>query len=190
MRRLSHPHVVRGYEVMSEPRPLVVMETLTGGRRSPTSSRSRRGVCRQPRSLTSASTSARRSRYLHGQGWLHLDLKPSNVVAEAGRAKLIDLSVARAAGPRRRPASARGATWPPSRRAAGCSGRAADVWGSAPSSTRPRRARGLRPTWAGRRGGRGLLGGRAAGDRPYRQLTGRRAGAPTARGTPALAWRP
>ncbi len=29
---------------------------------------------------------------------LHLDLKPSNVVAEAGRAKVIDLSLARAPG--------------------------------------------------------------------------------------------
>ena len=38
-------------------------------------------------------------RYLHAHGWLHLDLKPSNVIAECGRAKLIDLSVARPPGP-------------------------------------------------------------------------------------------
>ena len=36
--------------------------------------------------------------YLHGRGVLHLDVKPSNVVAEAGRAKLIDLSLARPPG--------------------------------------------------------------------------------------------
>ena len=31
-------------------------------------------------------------------GWLHLDLKPSNVIAECGRAKLIDMSVERPPG--------------------------------------------------------------------------------------------
>jgi len=36
--------------------------------------------------------------YLHRNGYLHLDLKPSNVIAEAGRAKLIDLSLARPPG--------------------------------------------------------------------------------------------
>ncbi len=36
--------------------------------------------------------------YLHGQGLLHLDLKPSNVVVECGHAKVLDLSVARAPG--------------------------------------------------------------------------------------------
>jgi serine/threonine protein kinase len=41
-------------------------------------------------------------RYLHGHGWLHLDLKPSNVIAECGRAKLIDLGVACPPGPAHR----------------------------------------------------------------------------------------
>jgi len=32
--------------------------------------------------------------YLHARGWLHLDVKPSNVIVQAGRAILIDLSLA------------------------------------------------------------------------------------------------
>jgi serine/threonine protein kinase len=67
-------------------------------------------------------------RYLHARGVLHLDLKPSNVIAECGRAKLIDLSVARPPGPAHAgigtiyymaPEQARG----------GELGPAADVWG-------------------------------------------------------------
>jgi serine/threonine protein kinase len=66
--------------------------------------------------------------YLHGHGWLHLDLKPSNIVAEAGRAKIIDLSVAR------RPGRARDGigTWcymAPEQVTGGDLGPAADVWG-------------------------------------------------------------
>ena len=56
--------------------------------------------------------------YLHRKGWLHLDLKPANVVVEQGRATLIDLSLA---GPRRigtAAAPAPAATSPPSRRSA------------------------------------------------------------------------
>jgi serine/threonine protein kinase len=36
--------------------------------------------------------------YLHSQPLLHLDLKPSNVISDAGQAKLIDLSIARRPG--------------------------------------------------------------------------------------------
>jgi serine/threonine protein kinase len=36
--------------------------------------------------------------YLHRRRILHLDVKPANVIAEAGRAKLIDLSLARPPG--------------------------------------------------------------------------------------------
>jgi serine/threonine protein kinase len=36
--------------------------------------------------------------YLHRKQILHLDLKPSNIISEGGRAKLIDLSVARSPG--------------------------------------------------------------------------------------------
>src|SRR5918999_1518809 len=37
-------------------------------------------------------------RYLNGEGLVHLDVKPSNVIADGGAAKLIDLSIARRPG--------------------------------------------------------------------------------------------
>lgn len=40
--------------------------------------------------------------YLHANGLLHLDLKLSNIIAEAERAKVLDLSIAMPPGPGRR----------------------------------------------------------------------------------------
>jgi serine/threonine protein kinase len=66
--------------------------------------------------------------YLHAYGALHLDLKPDNIVAEAGRAKVLDLSLSRPPGrahagigtrPYMAPEQARG----------GLLTEAADVWG-------------------------------------------------------------
>lgn len=127
IRRLSHPHIVRGYEVLREPRTAVVMETLTGQTvahlieeadpRLPV-----RDIAHLGLHVGSA------IRYLHAAGWLHLDLKPSNIVAEGGRAVLIDMSVAR------RPGRAGGGvgTWcymAPEQVRGGDLGPAADVWG-------------------------------------------------------------
>jgi eukaryotic-like serine/threonine-protein kinase len=123
---LSHPHLVRGYEVTEDPEPLVVMETLggqtlahmidTNGHLGPPD------VAQLGIQLGSA------VRYLHANGVLHLDLKPSNIVAEAGRAKVIDLSVARPPGPAHRGIG----TWcylSPEQARGGTLGPAADVWG-------------------------------------------------------------
>ncbi len=66
--------------------------------------------------------------YLHRHGVLHLDLKPSNVIAEAGRAKLIDLSLVRPPGD----APAGIGTWlylSPEQARGGELGPAADIWG-------------------------------------------------------------
>jgi eukaryotic-like serine/threonine-protein kinase len=94
---LTHPHIVRAYEVIEEPVPMVVMETLSG---------ETLGHMIDCEAQLSAAELAQLGlhlcsaiRYLHGHGILHLDLKPSNVIAECGRAKLIDLSVARPPGP-------------------------------------------------------------------------------------------
>jgi serine/threonine protein kinase len=95
---LTHPHIVRAYEVREQPVPLFVMETLAGETLGHMievrdAELSAAEVAQLGLHLASA------IRYLHAHGWLHLDLKPSNVIAECGRAKLIDLSVARPPGP-------------------------------------------------------------------------------------------
>jgi eukaryotic-like serine/threonine-protein kinase len=97
---LSHPHIVRAYELRERPDPVVVLESLAGstvahliesrGRLS-TADVAWLGI-----HLCSAVG------YLHRRGILHLDVKPSNVVADDGDAKLLDLSVARPPGPARK----------------------------------------------------------------------------------------
>jgi serine/threonine protein kinase len=99
---LCHPHLVRGYEMtdaQSGVGPVIVMETLTGVTLS--------WLIETEHSdgLDSADVGmlglhlCSVLRYLHGRGVLHLDLKPSNIVAQAGKATLLDLSLAQAAGP-------------------------------------------------------------------------------------------
>jgi eukaryotic-like serine/threonine-protein kinase len=123
---LTHPHIVRAYEVAEEPVPMVVMETLSGETVGHMIDREAALSGTELAQLGLHLCSA--IRYLHGHGILHLDLKPSNVIAECGRAKLIDLSVARPPGPAHAgigthyylsPEQARG----------GVLGPAADVWG-------------------------------------------------------------
>jgi eukaryotic-like serine/threonine-protein kinase len=95
---LAHPHLVRAYEMLREPELVVVLETLTGDRldrlirlgerRMPAVEVAELGV-----QLCSAVG------YLHRHGWLHLDLKPTNVIVDAGIVKLFDLSLVRRPGP-------------------------------------------------------------------------------------------
>jgi len=93
---LTHPHILRGYEVLPAPVPAVVTETLRGETLSHLLAAS------HPLSAAEAAVFGLHLcsaiAYLHGRGYLHLDLKPSNVVVDAGRAVVIDLSIARAPG--------------------------------------------------------------------------------------------
>jgi serine/threonine protein kinase len=94
---LTHPHIVRGYELIELPAPLVVMETLDGETVAHLIDRSPDGLASEDVAWLGLHL-ASALRYLHRHGVLHLDIKPSNVIAEAGRAKLIDLSLARPPG--------------------------------------------------------------------------------------------
>lgn len=122
---LAHPNLVRAYEMVAAPRPALVLETLAGETLSHLVARRRLAaadVAELGLQLCSAVG------YLHRQGLLHLDLKPSNVVCERGLARLLDLSVARRPG--RCPAGwgTRGYLAPEQARGGHVDERA-DVWG-------------------------------------------------------------
>ena len=124
---MTHPHIVRAYELVERPQPVLVLEALTGatldyllstrGRPMPASELVFLGL-----QLCSA------VRYLHGHGVLHLDLKPANIVSEEGIVKLIDLSVARPPG-RARPGVGTRQYLAPEQARGGVLGEQADVWG-------------------------------------------------------------
>jgi serine/threonine protein kinase len=125
--RLDHPHLVRAYAVRDGDRPAVVLEALRGATLGALLERGRLGVgetCHLGLQLGSA------LRYLHRRGRVHLDVKPSNVIAHAGAATLIDLSIARRPGRVR----AGTGTWcflAPEQARGDHAGPAADVWGLA-----------------------------------------------------------
>jgi eukaryotic-like serine/threonine-protein kinase len=127
LRDLTHPHIVRGYELRLEPEPIAVMETLDGETVAHL-------VDRHPGGLDPEDVAwlglhlASALHHLHGHGVLHLDVKPSNVVADAGRAKLIDLSLARPPG-RYRPGVGTWCNLSPEQARGDALGPAADVWG-------------------------------------------------------------
>lgn len=123
--RLCHPSIVRGYETLRDPHPLVAMETLGG--ETVAHLIERRTLTAVELAFLGLQLSSAVS-HLHAAGIVHLDLKPSNVIAENGRAKLIDLSVARRPGPTK----AGVGTWcfmAPEQARGGRVGAAADVWG-------------------------------------------------------------
>ena len=123
--RLAHPHLVRAYEVRDGVRPLIVLETLRGATLAAL-------IARRPLTAREAAHLGLQVggalHHLHGEGLVHLDVKPSNVIADAGAARLIDLSIARRPG--RVPAGL--GTWSnlaPEQARGEHAGPAADVWG-------------------------------------------------------------
>lgn len=121
---LAHPHLVRGYDVLDDP-PAVVLETLRGATLSAL-------VDEEPLGLADVAELgcqlASVLGYLHRHDWLHLDLKPDNVVVDHGKAVLIDLSLAGRPGAGRPGAGTRGYLAPEQATGRGLSA-ATDVWG-------------------------------------------------------------
>ena len=122
---LTHPHLVRAYEVHTEPAPAMVLQTLGGATLAAliddgpleVSDTAQLGL-----HLVSVLS------YLHRQGWLHLDVKPANIVVESGSATLIDLSLVGRPGSGRPGAGTRGYLAPEQAVGENLSS-ATDVWG-------------------------------------------------------------
>jgi serine/threonine protein kinase len=92
---LAHPHIVRAYELIERPDPVLILETIDGETVDHLVHRRRRrlpaiDIAYLGMHLCSA------VQFLHRHRIVHLDLKPSNVISDLGQAKLIDLSIARA----------------------------------------------------------------------------------------------
>ena len=125
---LDHPHWVRLYEVIDGPDTALVLETLPGVTLAALLDDVRRVRAADAMILGAQLASA--LSYLHRQGWLHLDLTPTNVVVTGGVATLIDLSLARRPGPARSGAGTAGYR-SPEQIAGGELTAATDVWGLA-----------------------------------------------------------
>jgi serine/threonine protein kinase len=123
---MTHPHIVRAYEMLAGPNPILVLEPLTGGSLDHAlreDGQLEPGVVAQ---LGVHLCSA--MHYVHGRGLVHTDLKPANVMGDRGFAKVLDFSLARAPG---RGHAGRGtvAYMPPEQARGGLVTGAADVWG-------------------------------------------------------------
>ena len=125
--RLCHLHLVRGYETLEAPLPAIVMERLRGETVGHLVERR----CKRLSSVELGHLGVHLCSavaYLHREGILYLDLKPSNVIAESGRAKIIDLSLARPPG-EMKPGIGTWCYMAPEQARGGEVGAAADVWG-------------------------------------------------------------
>jgi eukaryotic-like serine/threonine-protein kinase len=121
LRRLTHPNIVRAYEVH---RDWIVLETLSGSTLAALPPLERDDAIEMGRQLCSAVG------YLHRKGWLHLDLKPDNLIADGGRLKLIDFSIAQRPGPVEAGTGTR--RWmAPEQEHGGFASEKTDVWGIA-----------------------------------------------------------
>jgi eukaryotic-like serine/threonine-protein kinase len=127
---LAHPAIPRCFDAVPEPpHPHLLLEHLEGA--SLRRLVRRHGPLPAERLLAPAAGMAAALRYLHGEGWVHLDVKPDHVLT--GRPpRLIDLSLARTVERAARlaePVGTNAYMAPEQCSPSGDVGPAADVWG-------------------------------------------------------------
>ncbi|RKT17204.1 serine/threonine protein kinase [Streptomyces sp. 1114.5] len=123
----THPHLVRGYGTGERPQPYAVQETLTGETLAHLLDTGPRRPAATDLALLGLHVCSA-THYLHGQGLLHLDLKPSNIVIDCRHAKVLDLSIARPPGPGT-PGIGTDGYLAPEQASGGLLTSATDVWG-------------------------------------------------------------
>ncbi|EMR06874.1 Serine/threonine-protein kinase pknB [Bhargavaea cecembensis DSE10] len=127
---LSHPNLVRGYEVVPEPVPVLIQETLTGE----TLSHLVRNLAKQGEELPEKQIAHLGMQlcsvvhYLHRNNVLHLDIKPSNLISQPPLAKLIDLNLSASPGDVRKGVGTKQYMAPEQARGNALT-TAADIWG-------------------------------------------------------------
>lgn len=89
---LTHPHLVRAYEVREEPVPLIVLEATAGPTVAALLERGPLPVVEIARLAIQLSAAIA---YLHRRGYVHVDLVPSNVSYDRGHARVLDLAAVR-----------------------------------------------------------------------------------------------
>jgi serine/threonine protein kinase len=94
----THPNIVRAYELIEHPEPALVLETLSGLTLETLVATARRRLSVNDLAHLTAQLGAALA-YVHRHGVVHLDIKPENIIAQGGQAKLIDFSLARSPGP-------------------------------------------------------------------------------------------
>ena len=92
----THPHIVRAYAAYTEPVGML-LETLEGQTLEALVHTHWRTMDAQSLAALGLHISSAIT-YLHARGILHVDLKPSNIISDSGRAKIIDLNLARPPG--------------------------------------------------------------------------------------------
>lgn len=90
LKELTHPHLVRGYELAYTPVPAMVVEMVEGT----TLAARTADLPLEPGPLAEVGVRlASALGYLHRQGWLHLDVTPHGVLVGSDRVLLTDLGL-------------------------------------------------------------------------------------------------